>query len=527
MGTRIAVKLPPTDVIPDLVPKAYIAYGMAQELRRGHFVTNCHTSDARATVNDGAYSGGIMKKRWELEVPSFHIVIFEGIYTLCEKLGLLLDHRVSVAGGYHGRFVCGRGHGITRNDNMRGRGNYGGSAQVIGDSLLLKFVRQAIVATVTSGNKRFLLGTDSAHHDRLKKECACECAGVFNVFYALSVYAKANIISGGNVGTRDMPLDGIYLDIYRLEVLSSSRDHELRLTLLTEGSYVFASDVSLCIATQESWFSLKVKYAGFFTESIGRSYVNDDFAFFDYIDIDEFLVHELNDIVKKIGFSGKTIMYYSFLKSDISLDNGLYALGNDEDVRRMAKYIRLGYNMIEVFIELDKTTVFTYIDAAYNTPKSKCVIMEIPDGVSPKNAPINKMKPRRLVSRICAKQLMLWWKQNDANVIGESSSRHEDGESSQPNTTNLTTQTDFANDFYSASDPFLGEDDFDPFFGLDSQHVDATTARNEYVDKGKWVALDDDQIYVAADNNMEIKIDDGNSDRDSSEHDELVDTDNK
>ena len=49
---------------------------------------------------------------------------------------------------------------------------------------------QAIVAAVTSGNKRFFLGTDSAPHDRLKKESACGCAGVFNAPVALSVYAK-------------------------------------------------------------------------------------------------------------------------------------------------------------------------------------------------------------------------------------------------------------------------------------------------------------------------------------------------
>lgn len=49
---------------------------------------------------------------------------------------------------------------------------------------------QAIVAVVTSGNKRFFAGTDSAPHDRLKKESACGCAGVFNAPVALSVYAK-------------------------------------------------------------------------------------------------------------------------------------------------------------------------------------------------------------------------------------------------------------------------------------------------------------------------------------------------
>ena len=39
---NLAVKLPPTDVIPDLGLKSYIAYGMVQELGRGDYVTNLH-----------------------------------------------------------------------------------------------------------------------------------------------------------------------------------------------------------------------------------------------------------------------------------------------------------------------------------------------------------------------------------------------------------------------------------------------------------------------------------------------------
>ncbi|KAE9457658.1 hypothetical protein C3L33_10432, partial [Rhododendron williamsianum] len=52
------------------------------------------------------------------------------------------------------------------------------------------YLRRAIVSAVTSGSKRFFLGTDSAPHDRRKKECSCGCAGIFNAFVALSVYAK-------------------------------------------------------------------------------------------------------------------------------------------------------------------------------------------------------------------------------------------------------------------------------------------------------------------------------------------------
>ncbi|GKD79474.1 ubiquitin carboxyl-terminal hydrolase 16, partial [Tanacetum coccineum] len=98
---------------------------------------------------------------------------------------------------------------------------------------------------------------------------------------------------------------------------------------------------------QEALFSLKIHYTGCFTESPGRN--------------------------------GRNIMYYSFLKPDMNLDTGLYALCNDDDVRIMSEYIRLRYKMIEVYIEHDKTTVFTYIEAAYNTPSKKYVIMEYPE----------------------------------------------------------------------------------------------------------------------------------------------------
>ncbi|GMP67293.1 hypothetical protein CsSME_00027340 [Camellia sinensis var. sinensis] len=50
--------------------------------------------------------------------------------------------------------------------------------------------RQAIVSAVTSGSKRFFLGTDSAPHERRKKECSCGCAGIYNALVALSLYAK-------------------------------------------------------------------------------------------------------------------------------------------------------------------------------------------------------------------------------------------------------------------------------------------------------------------------------------------------
>ncbi|GLT86870.1 hypothetical protein SLE2022_049810 [Rubroshorea leprosula] len=50
--------------------------------------------------------------------------------------------------------------------------------------------RQAIVSAVTSGSKRFFLGTDGAPHERRRKECPCGCAGIYNAPVALALYAK-------------------------------------------------------------------------------------------------------------------------------------------------------------------------------------------------------------------------------------------------------------------------------------------------------------------------------------------------
>lgn len=56
--------------------------------------------------------------------------------------------------------------------------------------------RKAIVSAVTSGSKRFFLGTDSAPHERNRKECSCGCAGIYNASVALSLYTKVFEESG-------------------------------------------------------------------------------------------------------------------------------------------------------------------------------------------------------------------------------------------------------------------------------------------------------------------------------------------
>ncbi|MBW0454600.1 MAG: dihydroorotase [Candidatus Kinetoplastibacterium crithidii] len=50
--------------------------------------------------------------------------------------------------------------------------------------------RQAILKAVFSGSKRFFLGTDSAPHNRSLKENRCGCAGCYNAYNAMALYAS-------------------------------------------------------------------------------------------------------------------------------------------------------------------------------------------------------------------------------------------------------------------------------------------------------------------------------------------------
>jgi dihydroorotase len=56
--------------------------------------------------------------------------------------------------------------------------------------------QRALLKAAISGNPKFFLGTDSAPHDRDKKESACGCAGIFSAHAAIELYAEAFDIEG-------------------------------------------------------------------------------------------------------------------------------------------------------------------------------------------------------------------------------------------------------------------------------------------------------------------------------------------
>ncbi|GJS45340.1 hypothetical protein Tco_0595461 [Tanacetum coccineum] len=204
-------------------------------------------------------------------------------------------------------------------------------------------------------------------------------------------------------------------------------------------------DVYRMYGNNDNLFYVKIYYAGMFTPQPGRAYVN--------------------------GYNAKVKLYYHFRKPDGDLDTGMHALGNDHNVRKLAEYVRLGNKMIEVYIERERTTLHTYYttheDADFSTPK--CVIEEIEDDAMPEMQ-VTKLKPRELVKGQSVKKLMLEWN-GEPNVVDQGQASQvtkEIGESSQPASQTMTQPNVFADSFYAASDPFLADDDFDPFLNLDT-----------------------------------------------------------
>jgi dihydroorotase len=51
--------------------------------------------------------------------------------------------------------------------------------------------REALMAAVASGSRKFFLGTDSAPHAKHTKETSCGCAGVYTAHAAIELYAEA------------------------------------------------------------------------------------------------------------------------------------------------------------------------------------------------------------------------------------------------------------------------------------------------------------------------------------------------
>ncbi|XP_021984789.2 uncharacterized protein LOC110880602 [Helianthus annuus] len=153
----------------------------------------------------------------------------------------------------------------------------------------------------------------------------------------------------------------------------------------------------------ENFFSIKLLYGGVFTPSPGRKYAFGKAAYVDYCNIEEFSVHEIDWMVRDLQLYVPDVkFYYHFKIPELDLDVGLCPLGNDGDVRLLAKYVAKN-KLIKVFIEHGETKVKNYFSP---TQSSKVVIQELEN----EGGAVNTIqRPRRKKLRV-SKNLLLQWK---------------------------------------------------------------------------------------------------------------------
>nr|KAJ0210119.1 hypothetical protein LSAT_V11C400224430 [Lactuca sativa] len=101
------------------------------------------------------------------------------------------------------------------------------------------------------------------------------------------------------------------------------------------GPHTIALDLDKDYNGHGNFFTLKIHHGGFFSKFPGRKYVEGRLAFYDFVDTDLFSVHDLNDMIREIGYSADDTMYYHYRIPNLDLDFGLKALGNDQDVISM------------------------------------------------------------------------------------------------------------------------------------------------------------------------------------------------
>ncbi|GJZ15993.1 mutator type transposase [Tanacetum coccineum] len=103
---------------------------------------------------------------------------------------------------------------------------------------------------------------------------------------------------------------------------------------------------------------------------IPASYIGGHVSSVNIVDIDEFCLHDLKDMVVKLGYGVEDLMYCYFLIPSLGLDYGLHSLNVDADVLEMEKYVK-DYKIILVYVEHGSSNVDTSI---FVTPKKGVAI---------------------------------------------------------------------------------------------------------------------------------------------------------
>nr|KAJ0186122.1 hypothetical protein LSAT_V11C900504390 [Lactuca sativa] len=120
--------------------------------------------------------------------------------------------------------------------------------------------------------------------------------------------------------------------------------------------------------------------------SWGNGRFQGEVGYVDYVDINEFSVHEIDVIMLELGYpdpgmnevnvSNSPVIYYHFKIPNGDFQFSLRALRNDQDVINLSKYIPHN-KLIEIYTEHGKTNLVTYFMSS--NAKVKVVIEELPE----------------------------------------------------------------------------------------------------------------------------------------------------
>nr|KAJ0211262.1 hypothetical protein LSAT_V11C400228420 [Lactuca sativa] len=142
------------------------------------------------------------------------------------------------------------------------------------------------------------------------------------------------------------------------------------------GRMISEAEVRLQYGDHPTMFCMLLNHGGKFTDFPGRKYVNRKRHYVDLIDIETLCVHDIDDMMVKLGYIDENLhveMYYHFRRPLCDLDFGLFALASDDDVRHLAKYVGQ-HKLIEVYTEHGQTKLHTY---SMSPNPSKVRIVEI------------------------------------------------------------------------------------------------------------------------------------------------------
>ncbi|GKC10487.1 hypothetical protein Tco_1007269, partial [Tanacetum coccineum] len=148
--------------------------------------------------------------------------------------------------------------------------------------------------------------------------------------------------------------------------------------------------------------TLEIHHDGWFTPTPSRFYIGGQVSSFNVVDIDELCLHDLKDIVVKLGYGVEDLMYCHFLIPSLGLDYGLHSLNVDADVLEMSKYVK-DYNIILVYVE--------HGSSIFVTPKKR-VSIAVDNHLRKVPIEINSNPDRnRNLTRMCHRILKKEWEQ--------------------------------------------------------------------------------------------------------------------